>query len=355
VGATVGRETDAVAFLAALAETPYRFDFYQTLRRLENMRLDQPRWGEAQRPGEESVRFGQQPELSFAPAPLAAFEPGREGGPPRLRVRLFGLLGPNGPLPLHMTEYVRERLRDGNDPTLRDFLDIFHHRFLTLFYRAWAQAQPPLSRDRPDDDRFSGYIGALFGIFPATLRNRDVVPDLAKLFHAGALTPQACSADGLAAILEQFFRVPVQIHEFVGHWLPLAVVDRTTLGRANARLGSEAVLGEQVWDRQHKFRISLGPLTLSSYRDFLPSAPLVGDHAPALDQLVDWVRLYLSFELAWDVQLVLRQNEVPPLVLGRGGQLGWTTWLGKRQSTEDAGDLCLNAEAFVTAAGVAVQ
>ena len=124
---------------------------------------DKPRWGDALRPVDEPVRLGQDPDLSFAPAPLASFELGQDGAPPRLQVRLFGLLGPNGPLPLHLTEYARERLRHAGDPTLSRFLDLFHHRFLALFYRAWAQAQPHVNRDRPNDDRFAVYVGAFVG------------------------------------------------------------------------------------------------------------------------------------------------------------------------------------------------
>ncbi len=154
MGADLGRETDTLAFLSALAEAPHRYDFYQTLRRLECLYAEKPRWGEALRPVDEPVRLGQDPDLSFAPAPLAAFDR-PAGQTPHLQVRLFGLLGPNGPLPLHLTEYARERLRHAGDPTLSRFLDMFHHRFIALFYRAWAQAQPHVNRDRPGQDRFA--------------------------------------------------------------------------------------------------------------------------------------------------------------------------------------------------------
>ena len=143
------------------------------------------------------------------------------------RCRLFGLLGPNGPLPMHITEYARHRLRHAGDPTLSRFLDLFHHRFLALFYRAWAQAQPHVNRDRPEHDRFLVYVGAFVGIAPPPLRHRDTVPDLAKLFHAGTLVRQVRNAEGLAAILRQFFRVPVGIEEFVGHWLRSRRRERT--------------------------------------------------------------------------------------------------------------------------------
>jgi type VI secretion system protein ImpH len=339
MGAAVGRETDALAFFAALAEAPYRYDFYQTLRRLECLFGDKPRWGEALRPVDEPVRLGQEPDLSFAPAPLASFET-NGAATPRLQVRLFGLFGPNGPLPLYMTEYARERLRIAGDPTLSRFLDVFHHRFLALFYRAWAQAQPHVNRDRPKEDRFTAYIGAFIGMAPEAFRDRDELPDLAKFFHVGALVRQVRNAEGLAHVLEHFFRVPVRIEEFVGHWLVLRPSERSSLSRRGAPLGSGAVLGGRVWDRQHKFRISLGPLTLEQYQSFLPGGA-------ALRQLVDWVRTYLCFELDWDVRLILKKKEVPPLGLAGGQRLGWTTWLGHRPADADAGDLCLDAEAFV--------
>src|SRR5579871_1504397 len=132
--ATVGRETDTLAFFSALAAAPYRYDFYQTLRRIECLYNDRPRWGQALRPADEPVRFGQEPDMAFAPAALASFELRENGRPPRLQVHLFGLLGPNGPLPLHLTEYARERRLHSNDPTFSRFLDLFHHRMTTLLY-----------------------------------------------------------------------------------------------------------------------------------------------------------------------------------------------------------------------------
>ena len=339
MGTAMGREADALTFFAELAAAPYQYDFYQTLRRLECLHEGKPRWGQALRPVDEPVRLGQDPDLSFAPAPLASFET-HDGKTPRLQVRLFGLFGPNGPLPIHLTEYARERLQHAGDPTLSRFLDVFHHRFLALFYRAWAQAQPHVNRDRPKDDRFTTYVGAFLGMSPATLRDRDSLPDLAKFFHVGALIRQVRNSEGLARILQHFFRVPVQIEEFVGHWLSLSTGERSSLSSERAALGSGAVLGSRVWDRQHKFRIRLGPLTLQQYESFLPG----GGH---LRKLVDWVRLYLCFELDWDVRLLLKRNEVPKLTLGGGRRLGWTTWLGSRRSATDADELCIDAEAFV--------
>jgi type VI secretion system protein ImpH len=334
MGNAAGRQTDALTFFAELAAAPYRYDFSQTLRRLECLFDEKPRWGRALRPIDEPVRLGQDPDLSFAPAPLASFD-SRNGRAPRLQVRLFGLFGPNGPLPTHLTEYAYERLTHGGDPTFSRFADIFHHRFVALFYRAWAQAQPAVNHDRPRDDRFTIYVGAFTGIAPAAFRDRDAIPDLAKLFHIGALIRQVRNAEGLTQVLEHFFRVPVRIEQFVGHWLRLDGRERTFLTAARAPLGAGAVLGGRVWDRQSKFRIHLGPLDLEQYENFLPGG------AP-LRKLVDWVRMYLCDELDWDVRLLLEQDEVPKLSLGGGTRLGWTTWLGRRRRTGPADDLHLD-------------
>jgi type VI secretion system protein ImpH len=349
--AKLGHETDALNFLSDVAREPYRYDFYQTMRRLECLYGHKPRWGTALRPVDEPVRLGQDPDLAFAPAPLASLEFGKDGAPPRLQVRLFGLLGPNGPLPIHLTEYARHRLRHAGDPTLSRFLDVFHHRFLALLYRAWAQAQPHVNRDRIDEDDYLTYVGAFIGIAPGTLRNRDTVADVAKLFHVGTLVRQVRDADGLAAILRQFFRVPARLEEFVGHWLVLARRDRTYLGADSKTLGVSAIAGGRVWDHQSKFRIHLGPLTLDQYESFLPAArPVNAADKPRvtpLRQLVDWVRFYLCLELDWDLRLHLKKEEVPALRLGAKGQLGWTTWLGRRTSASDAADLYLDCEGFM--------
>ena len=340
MGSALGRETDALTFFSALAKAPSAFDFYQTMRRLECLYRDKPRWGRALRPIDEPVRLGQEPDLAFASSSLASFHADPDGGTPRLTVLLFGMLGPNGALPIHITEYARERLRHANDPTLCRFLDLFHQRFLALFYRAWAQAQPHVNRDRPGEDRFAWYIGAFVGTAPAAFRERDSLPDLAKFFHVGAFARHVRNADGLAAIVQHFFRVPARVEQFVASWLSLSPTERTYLAREGATLASGAVLGSRVWDRQHKFRIRIGPLTAVQYNAFLPGGARLG-------QLVDWVRLYLCFELNWDVRLILGAGDVPALRLGAGSRLGWTTWLGSRQTRQDADDLCLNAEAFV--------
>lgn len=335
----MGRTADPLSFFEAIQKEPYAWDFYQVLRRVETLFPHRPRIGEALRPADEPIRLGQEPALTFAPAALSALEPGKDGKPPRLYVRFFGMLGPNGPLPLHLTEYARDRLLHAADPTFPRFLDLFHHRFLALFYRAWAQGQPTVSLDRPGSDRFSHYVGALVGLGTEELRRRDTAHDFAKLHFAGLLARHVRNAEGLRAVLAAYFAVPCRIEQFVAHWLHLPRSQRTRLGNPaeGSILGGDTVAGARVWDRQHKFRIRFGPLKLTQFESFLPGGT-------NLRRLVDWVRGYFCFEFEWDVQLVLVQQEVPATRLGRYGRLGWTTWLGTRRTSNDADDLVLDAE-----------
>jgi type VI secretion system protein ImpH len=328
---------------AALSRAPYAFHFFQALRRLECHYRDRPRLGKATRLDDDPLRLAQEPSLAFAPATLAAFDPGGDGRPPRLSAYFLGLFGPQGPLPLHLTEYARDRWRNHNDPTFARFADLFHHRMLSLFYRAWADAQPTVSFDRPENDRFNVYVGALCGLGMPALWQRDSVPDLAKFHYAGRLANQTRNAEGLQAILADFFRLPVTIESFVGHWLPLDERSRCRLGEtpATGLLGMTAVIGERVWDCQSKFRIVIGPMRLAEFQRFLPGSP-------SLRRLVDWVRNYIGDELLWDVNLVLRRDEVPPLQLGAGTQLGWTTWLSSGVLPRDADDLKLDALTYCT-------
>ena len=327
------------AFLRRLAAEPHLFGFYAAMRRLEVAHDDRPRLGRSARPAQDAVRLGQEPGVTFAPATLAAWE-APAGLPPRLLVNFFGLFGPDGPLPLHLTEYARDRKRNARDPTFQRFADLFHHRALSLFWRAWADSRPTISFDRPREDRFSTYAGAVAGYGTEAQRGRDAMPDLSKLHFAGLLANQTRNAEGLAAILSAFFTMPVRVECFIGAWLRLEPGDRTMLGldRATGAVGRTAILGGRVWTRQEKFRLVFGPLSLPDYLRLLPGGG-------SFHRLVPIVRNYAGDTKLWDVNMVLRNEEVPSTVLGRQGRLGWTTWLMPRRTGTDAADLFLNASA----------
>ncbi len=331
----------AVELDRLLSEAVARLDFYQVMRLIENTHAELPRVGTSLRPRDDAIRLGQEAALAFAAGPLAGYDRARDGRPPRLRVNFFGLLGPNGPLPIHLTEFARDRQRNSADPTFVRFLDLFHHRMLSLFYRAWATAQPVVNRDRPQDDRFALYVGALCGLGQTSLHRRDAVPDRAKLHFAGLLSQATRHAEGLRAILQAFFRVPVEILQFVGQWLEVPADLRTRIGvrDGHARLGDSTTLGGRSWQVQHKFRVRIGPVGRADFERFLPG----GDSLP---RLAAWIRNYVGDTLDWDLQLVLRPDAVPALTLGGGGggtRLGWTTWLGGDPAKRRCDQLVLDA------------
>jgi len=319
-----------VSTLTATPVEPWEYDFFQALRRIECQSPQLPRWGHSLRLADDPLRMGQQPDCAFAPSTLAALTPAEDDKPARLEQLFFGLGGPNGPLPLHLTEYVRERQRNHADSTSKRFLDIFHHRLLSLFYRAWAEARPAVSHDRPDDDYWAARLAALSGRGMPSLLDQGLIPDTAKLHFSGHLAAQTRYPDGLKAILEDYFGLPVEIEEYVGQWLELP--ERSRLGVSANQLGVDFCLGAHVWDRQHTFRLRLGPLKLDEYMSMLPDGE-------AFAHLVAWVAEYLGHELDWGLNLILGQAHVPALRLDGQFRLGFNTWLG--QPSEDTQDLIL--------------
>ena len=75
------------------------------------------------------------------------------------------------------------------------------------------------------------------------------------------------------------------------------------------------VLGGRVWDEQGKFRLRVGPLTFARFRELLPGGA-------SLRPLAQMARLFVDAEFDFDVQLVLKADEVPECKLssspGRG-------------------------------------
>lgn len=331
-----GQPPDRLTALERLATEPHRFTLFAALRLLEQTFGTHPRLGEARRAADDAVRLGQAPHLSFAPSDVCTFERLEDEGASVAAERIqleqysFGMFGPNGVLPRHLTEYAYEWRRQREDATFVDFVNVFQHRLISLFYRAWAESDPATCFDRPDSDRFALYIGALIGLSPRSARARDAAPDYAKLSRAGHFGSQVRSAEGLEVILADYFGLAVELRPFVGAWMEVPEDFYCRLGGdpEAAGLGSTATLGAASWQCQHKFELVLGPLTLDTFRNFLPGAR-------GLRELHALVRLYTNDEWSWQLRLLLRDVEVPGVRLGTTGQIGWTTWLGGRQTTAD--------------------
>lgn len=312
---------------------PWRHGFVPLMRRLAAADPNMPPIGKAERPQQENFRLGQQASLAFAPRELVKVEvlPGADERP-RAHIKLFGLgtLGPNGALPIHCTELVRERVEARRDTALADFLDLFHHRAFTHLYRAWLKSQSAAGLDRAGEETFSVYIARLAGDEPSEVQGSALAPHALWASSAHRVR-SARNPDGLVSTLSRFFGVVVQLREYMLQWMPIEPQDRCVLGqpRPASVLGEGAMLGEVVPDRQSRFRLVMGPLDLEGYLRLTPQGAATGRDMPAL---VEIVRSFIGFEYVWEVALLIDRTAAPQSQLGDGTQLGWSTWM--------AGDGC---------------
>jgi type VI secretion system protein ImpH len=324
---------------ARLREAPYSFEFFQAVRLLTGGLSSRQPVGRFHAPSTEVARFSPHATLTFPASEIQSLA-WPEDGPPVMSVNFMGLTGPMGVLPLYYTELVMERLR-ARDTTLRDFLDIFNHRCVSLFYQAWEKYRFPVALERGASSCFTDLLLSFIGLGTGALTNRQAVKDETLLYYAGLLGQHPRSAIALEQLLADYFDVPVEVEQFVGAWRSL---DRDTQSRfqdtgdCSEQLGGGAVIGDEVWDLQSRVRLKLGPLPLERYLDFLPSGT-------AYDPLQAITRFYSSDELDFEVQLILQREEVPACVLGAGGEqaprLGWATWVKSVPMDRDPADAVL--------------
>jgi type VI secretion system protein ImpH len=359
-----------------LARHPYRFDFFQAVRVLERMAQEsvdrRKPVGQDHPPRREAVRFVAQPSLTFPSGPIAQFQPSefpptplpptggesQGAGPPTMTVAHLGLTGPSGVLPQHYTALLIRRLRE-KDYSLRDFFDVFNHRLVSLFYRAWEKYRYPIGYERsqwdeagPREDLFTWCLYCLIGQGTPGLRGRFDFDDEALLYYAGHYAHHPRSAIGLEMVLADYFELPTEIRQLQGQWLYLSPDDQTSLPprRVNGngshpadakQLGNTVVLGARVWDVQSKFRIRLGPIGYKQFRRFMPS----GD---ALRPMAQMTRTYVGPQFDFDVQPVLKADEVPRCRLGGDradpSRLGWNTWVRSRPFPRDAENAVFSLE-----------
>jgi type VI secretion system protein ImpH len=307
-----------------LKSEPYRFDFFQAVRLLERLSPGRKPVGRFVPPSTEVVRFGASPKLEFPASQIQALNE-RPGSAPFLEVNFMGLTGPLGVLPHAYTELVRERIRQ-KDPTLRDFFDIFHHRLISLFYKAWEKYRFTIAYERDERDRFSHHLLDLIGLGTPGLQDRQELPDDSLLYYSGLFAMTTRSAASLEQLLTDYFQVPAAVEQFVGAWYPMDAENQCHLGEETGwseQLGWGAVVGDEIWDTQTRIRVRLGPLTFRQYREFLPEGS-------AWRELRALTRFFSRGEFEVEVQLVLKREEAPRCELGEAvegaPQLGWSTW-----------------------------
>lgn len=324
-----------------ISEEPYKYDFFRLMRHLQSAYRDNPRFGNGTRLKHDSIRLRQEVSLKFASSTVTRLDKHENTDKVDIYTLCFGLWGANGPMPHELTQYVIDRIHHDKDTAIADFADIFHHRLLTLFFKAWADAQKAVDYDRPEDAHFPRFLNSFSGLGMPGFANRDSIPDRSKAFYSGHLSSSTQHGSGLQSILEDYFEIKTELETFVGHWMELPKDCCCRLGESESTglMGQNIIVGEQVWDRQLKFRIVMGPMDQSDYQRMLP-----GKQAYAM--IKDWVSLYTNQVLFWDLQLILKAEGAKPVSLGESGQLGWTTWLMTGSLEEDSKDLILNPEIF---------
>ncbi|HVG20282.1 MAG TPA: type VI secretion system baseplate subunit TssG [Blastocatellia bacterium] len=324
----------------------YGFDFFQAVRILERIYPERAPVGRDGDPSREVVRFRTRVSLDFPASQIYAIRPDADpDGPAQMMVAFMGLTGPLGVLPHPYTELLMERTRY-QDTGLWEFLDIFNHRLISLFYRAWEKYRFSVAYERGEEDRLTEYLFDVIGMGTRGLRGRADLPDEGLLFYGGLIAQRPHSATATEAILGDYFNVGARVEQFAGQWLRLDDESLTRVGVANSHLGLNTVAGARVWDDQSKFRLKFGPLAFKEFSNFLP----VGS---AFKPAAELIRLLAGMEFDFDIQLILKAEEVPGCVLTtqakRRPMLGWTTWLKTGEFAEDDSQVILNAGGAVFA------
>lgn len=305
------------------------FNFYQAVRVLTILQPE-----DASVPAHDGVpvHFGSRMGFDFPGSEIQHITPaaGKENLPGML-VNFIGLAGAHGPLPAVYTEQLLRR----GDSALRDFLDIFNRRLILLVYRVHEMHHPELTPTSPEQGLAANHLYAFFGLGrdpDSPAHNRLTVPDRALLDYSGLLAHRPHSATGLQRILSDYFQVEVVVNEFTGAWLRLSEDQWTRLGvrqGCNQILGDGAILGKRVWDQHAGVTIGLGPLSLDTFKSFLPNGA-------AYQPLCDLVHFYLGDEFDFSFKLVLRTDEIP-----------WSAAAGSEEARTDVSPLELGRVAWL--------
>ncbi len=301
--------------IQSLLDNPSEHDFYQAVfalqKQLAQGKAQYRKVGHDSLPKNELVRFKAQQHLGFPGQPIKAVS---ENGTSKdvisvdMLVSFMGLTGSSGALPQHYSELVLERLKL-KDTGMKDFYDLFNHRLISLFYRAWEKYrfsvnyQSDLSHT---PDSFSFAINKLAG-------NKDN-----NLLYAGIFNKKIRSVDGLISILSHFTQSEVSVKQFKGKWQKLAPNEQTRLAARtlpegqHARLGMGASIGSRVWDINSGIDIFIKPKADNSLSNYDQRLKIV-------KEVKSLVSSYLGIGIKFKLFLEIKQGIMPIVQLSKGG------------------------------------
>jgi len=318
-----------------LERDPHSVRFFQAVRLLERIYPERRPVGLFVSPNSEVVRFSSTPGFAFPASEIQDLRQGKDGQI-KLAVNFMGLSAAVGALPHVYTDFLLERAR-AKDHGPGDFFDLFNHRIVSLFYRAWQKYRFYVAYERTGagDDVVSRRLLDLIGLGTEGLSRRMEIMDEACLYYTGLLSRRRPTAQGLEQLLTDFFGVPVEVQQFTGRWNRLPPQNQTFLrdtGVFSEQLGMGTIVGDEVWDQHGTVTLRIGPMNFERYQQFLPG----GD---AHRELRAWLRFYANREYDFIVQLVLERNETPGISLAEDGprasRLGLVSWIKNRPLLRD--------------------
>lgn len=249
--------------------------------------------------------------------------------PTRVQINFMGVAGASGLLPLHYTRLIGARLKQ-KDSALADFIDIFNHRLIALFYRAWLKYRLPYQYEQArllaQTDPITQFLQGLVG-------DRAPLPMASQLYFAGHFQRRCRSAGNLSAMLSALLSTAVRVEQFQGHWVYIDEADRSVLGSRAARqnrhrLGDGILLGKRYWDVAAGITIHIGPFLMQEYKVWLPGS----DNYALLVRLIDrYVPLHIQINLQFEVIYEPSQEKR----LGEGVSLKRTAWLRRAHVVAD--------------------
>ncbi|NIX91781.1 type VI secretion system baseplate subunit TssG [Pseudomonas fulva] len=303
------------------------YDFFRLLEHLHHLHEDDLEAADTFDPDNLRVRLASYPGLGFPASDVALAErmPPHVQGDYRVQATFLGMHGPDSPLPgYYLDRLAYEHAQGiGIRPA---FLDFFNHRLLTLLHQTWRKYRYYVRFRREAKDRFSRYVFSLMGLNDEELRGTTPIAWSRLLSYAGLIASRSRSPTVVSGIIAHCFDLTdVSIREFEQRYMDIPQPQRLALGKRNGTLGDNFVLGSRVRTRASKFTLVIRDLNQERFRQFLPS----GENFARLRKLIDFL---LPDPTAYDLELGLRQEEVPPFNLERsnGTHLGWTSFMDRQ-------------------------
>lgn len=278
-----------------------------------------------------------------APAPLAVagFKRGKAKRAV-LRSAFAGLTGPLGAMPQAYNDLIMREERN-RSRALAGFFDLFSARMAELFADACEKYRLARRMRWGADRRHNAFVTALLslaGFGTRRLRDREGVDEDLVLRFSGFFAARNRNAASLQAMLQEFSGLPVEIELFRGRWLAIPQAERSRMSGAQpVQLGVNATAGAAIQDFSGGFRVVVGPLAYADYLSLTPGGPNI-------TALFELIRLYVGAALNFDIQVVLKKEDVPFCQLGGAGEadlprLGWNSWARVAPAGKDSADAIL--------------